>query len=88
MESLYDAEKLLFTYDGIADSNPNPGYNLEKFWREQFIAVEFNIYSINFMTKSNPTNSFFYIFYLQSVYLTDEDKIRSILKKKKQDPNN
>lgn len=39
MKTLCNAEKFLFTYDSIADSNPNPGHNIEKFWRKQFIAV-------------------------------------------------
>lgn len=29
MESLCDAEKFLFTYNGIANSNPNSGHNIK-----------------------------------------------------------
>lgn len=32
VKSLYDLKKFLFTYNGIADSNPNPNHDIKEFW--------------------------------------------------------
>lgn len=32
MESIYDGGSFSFTYNGIANKNPNPGYDIKQFW--------------------------------------------------------
>lgn len=60
--------KLSFTYDVITDNNPNPGHDIEEFWQDQFMVVEFSIHFINFHTKQNLSDTFSYNYCFWSVY--------------------
>lgn len=87
MKGLCTDGKFPFTYDSITDNNPNPSHNIKEFCQNQFVAVEFNIHFIKFRTKKNSNGTFSYKCCLWSVYLINEDKILSTLKKGKQDPD-
>ncbi len=87
MESLCNGGKFPFTYDGIADRNPNPGHDIEEFRRGRFVAVEFSAHAINFKSKTNPEGTFNYNFRLRSIYLVDGDQTTSTSIKRKRDPD-
>ncbi len=63
-----------FIYDGIADANPNPGFDPEEFRKGRHVAVEFITHTINFQTKKNPGGTFRYFYRLQNIYLVDGGK--------------
>lgn len=69
MESLCDREIFPFIYNGIANANPNPGYDLDEFRTGQYVAVEFTTHAIDFRTKKNPGGTFKYNFRMHSIYL-------------------
>lgn len=48
MESLCDDRTFPFIYNGIADRNPNPGYDYKEFRAGKQVAVEFTTHAINF----------------------------------------
>ena len=89
MEGVCDGKKFPFTYDGIADVNPNPGHEIEEFRRGRFVAVEFSAHSINFRTKTNPGGTYNYNFRLWSVYLVDQSQpiSTSMPAKRKREPD-
>lgn len=60
MKSLCVEDKFLFTYNGITNNNSNYGHDIKEFWQDQFIVMEFSIYSINFQIKKNPSSIFSY----------------------------
>ena len=74
IESLCNSNVFPFTYDGIADTNPNPGYDREEFRKGRHVAVEFTTHAINFRSKKNPGGTFNYNFWMQSLYLIDGGK--------------
>ena len=74
MEGVCNTAVFPFTYDGIADANPNPGFDLEEFRKGRHVAVEFTTHAINFRTKKNLRVTFRYFYRLQSIYLVDGGK--------------
>lgn len=38
---------IFFTYNRIKNKNPNPGFNIKKFYQKQDIIEEFTTYAIN-----------------------------------------
>lgn len=74
MEGFCDREIFLFTYNGIGDVNPNPGYDPDEFRNGRNVAVEFTTHAINFRTKKNLGGTFKYNFRMQSLYLIDNEK--------------
>lgn len=74
MEGLWDREIFPFTYNGIGDANPNPGYDPDEFRNGRSVAVKFTTHAINFRSGKNPTGTYNYNFRLQSLYLVDSGK--------------
>ena len=74
MSQLCDKKKFPFTYNGIKDENPNPGYDVEEFRQGREVAVEFTTHAINFRTVSKPDLTFNYNFRLQSLYLVESER--------------
>lgn len=88
MKGVCNRNVFLFTYDWIADANPNPGYDQEEFRKGWYVAVEFTTHTINFCSKKNPGGTFNYNFQMQSLYLIDSGKREVLtLSKKKHRPD-
>ena len=83
MEGLCNSNVFLFTYDGIANANPNPGYNREEFQKGRHVAVEFTTHAISFCSKKNPSGTFNYNFRMQSLYSLTVGSERFRLRQKK-----
>ena len=64
-----------FTYNGIENANPNPGYNFQAFIKGQQVAVEFQVHARDF-TKKNSNYSKDYTFRMQSAYLIELPKTK------------
>lgn len=54
IDQICNGETFLFTYNRVKDKNPNLDFNIEKFWQEQDIAIEFIIHTINFKISAKP----------------------------------
>lgn len=78
MESVCNRKKFPFTYDNIADINPNISYNIKEFQCVRFIAVKCSAHFIHFRSKSNFKGTLNYNFCLQSIYLVKEYKPKLI----------
>lgn len=88
MNKLCDEKKFPFTYNGVDDRNPNPGYDLKEFRHGREVAVEFTTHAINFKTALNPDQTFNYNFRLQSLYLIESERtIVSTPSKRKRGPD-
>lgn len=77
----------LFIYNNIANKNLNPGYKIEQFQVNQFVAVKFNIYAINFRFKITIEDILQYNFCLWSIYIIEKSKAIFISSKQKKDPD-
>lgn len=64
IENIYDKRKFLFTYNDIINKNLNLNHNIQQFWQNWFRVTKFNIYSINFKSKTSLKNIFTYNFCL------------------------
>ncbi len=69
MERLCSEGTFPFTYDGIADINPNSGHDIDQFRPGRNVAAEFSTHVINFKSTAKPDGTFNYNFRLRSVYL-------------------
>lgn len=87
MESVCGGGSFPFTYNGIADKNPNPGHNIKRFRQGRFVAAEFSTHAINFRSKTTLKGTFRYNFCLWSIYLIEESKTISTPSKQKRDPD-
>lgn len=75
MESLCMEGKFLFTYNSIADKNPNPGHDIEEFRRGRFVVVELSTHTINFKSKTNLEGTFNHNFCFRGLYLVNGDQL-------------
>ncbi len=87
MERLCSEGTFPFTYDGIANINPNPGHDIDQFRPGQNVAAKFSIHAINFKSTAKSDGTFNYNFRLQSVYLVDGGPTISTSKKRKRGPD-
>ncbi len=87
MKKLYSKRTFPFTYDGIADINPNHGHDIDPFGPRQNVAAEFSTHAINFKSTAKPDGTFNYNFCLRNIYLVDGGLTISTPKKRKQGPD-
>ncbi len=87
MEKLCSEETFLFTYDGIADINPNLGHDIDQFRPGRNVAAKFSTHVINFKSTAKLDGIFNYNFRPQSVYLVNGGPTISIPKKRKRGPD-
>lgn len=71
---LYNKRMFFFPYNKIKVKNLNPGFNFEKFYPDQDIAMEFTTYVINFRMVTKSEQTFNYNFRLHNVYFIDNEK--------------
>lgn len=62
MEELTYFGQFPFIYNGITNTNPNPGHSFDEFVSSQTIAVQFQVHSLNFRTAKKPDAEFEYTF--------------------------
>ncbi len=62
MERLCSKRTFPFTYNGIADINPNPGHDIDQFWPGRNVVAEFSSHAINFKSTAKPDGTFNYNF--------------------------
>ena len=85
LEELTQLSQFLFIYNGITNTNPNPGYAVNKFVPDRTVAMQFQVHSLNFRTAKNLDAKFEYSFQLVSIYLvqpTEEPEISTPSKRK------
>lgn len=87
MKSKCNKGILPFIYNNIANKNLNPGYKIEQFQEDQFVAVKFNIHAINFRFKITIEDILQYNFCFWSIYIIDKSKAIFIPSKQKKDPD-
>lgn len=86
LEELTQLGRFPFTYNGITDTDPNPGHAVDEFVPGRTVAVQFQVHSLNFRTAKNPDAKFEYSFRLVSVYLvqpTEEPEISTPSRRKR-----
>lgn len=64
MSQLCVKKKFSFTYNGVNNENPNPGYDIEEFCQGREVTIRFTTYGIYFRTISKPDLTFNYNFRL------------------------
>ncbi len=64
MERLCNEGTFPFTYNDIADINPNSGHDIEQFRPKRNITAKFSTYAINFKSTAKPDGTFNYNFRL------------------------
>ncbi len=69
MDQLITMKRFSFTYNGMSDTNPPPGYDIDKFVPDQTVVVQFQVHLLNFQTSKNPEAKFEYTFRMVSLYL-------------------
>ena len=82
LQTMSEAGHYPLAYNGVSQTNPDPGCDLDLFERGSFVAVEFQIHSHSFAASKKRGASIGYTFRLQSVYLV-EDKVEEIATPKK-----
>lgn len=56
-------------YNGVSDTNPPPGHNINIFVLSQTVAVEFQVHLLNIWMPKDLEVKFEYIFQMVSLYL-------------------
>lgn len=62
MDQLITIKRFSLLYNGVSDINPTPGHDINKFVPGQTIAVQFQVYLLNFLMSKDLRVKFGYTF--------------------------